>query len=163
SPDNTFQAFVLYHRLSRETLYRLRTTYAGGLIGRLRAEQDRARHSGDARKVSDLQLQIEDVEEFRGRIEKIERGDELKYRIRCLRSARRGARGGGGRSDLAVPLDRPDAGPHADQVRAVSALRAVCWPVGGIGMRAHEFAWLRAAGASLRASVKREGRLLYAG
>ena len=31
------------HRLSRETLYKLRTTYAGGLIGRLRTEQDRAR------------------------------------------------------------------------------------------------------------------------
>ncbi len=28
-------------------------------------------------------MKIEDVEDFRDRIEKIERGDELKYRIRC--------------------------------------------------------------------------------
>ena len=33
--------------------------------------------------MTELQLQIEDVEEFRSRIEKIERGDELKYHIRC--------------------------------------------------------------------------------
>src|SRR5207302_3226716 len=69
SPERNFEAFVLYHRLSRETLYKLRTTYAGGLIGRLRAEQDRARQAKDARKVSDLQVKIEDVEEFRDRIE----------------------------------------------------------------------------------------------
>lgn len=74
---------MLYHRLSPETLYKLRTTYAGGFIGRLRGEQDRARQAGDTRKVSDLQLQMEDVEEFHARIEKIERGYELKYRIRC--------------------------------------------------------------------------------
>jgi hypothetical protein len=83
SPEGTFQAFVLYHRLSRETLYKLRTTYAGGLIGRLRGEQDRARQASDARKVSDLQFEIEDVEEFRTRVERIERSDELKYRVRC--------------------------------------------------------------------------------
>ena len=33
--------------------------------------------------MSRLQFQIEDVEEFRVRLEKIERGDELAYRIRC--------------------------------------------------------------------------------
>jgi hypothetical protein len=83
SPDRTFEAFVLYHKLSRATLQKLRAQYAGGLIARLRAEQDRARQRGAAAEVSRLQLQIEDVEEFRALLEKIERGDELKYRIRC--------------------------------------------------------------------------------
>lgn len=83
SPGRTFEAFVLYHRLSRETLQRLRAQYAGSLIERLRAEQERARARGENGRVTEIQLQIEDVEEFRSRIEKIERGDELKYRIRC--------------------------------------------------------------------------------
>jgi len=83
SSERNFEAFVLYHRLSRETLYKLRATYAGGFIGRLRAEQERARQANDARKVCDLQIKIEDVEEFRERIEKIERGDALQNRIRC--------------------------------------------------------------------------------
>ena len=84
SPDRTFQAFVLYHKLSRATLQRLRgPQYAGGLITRLKGEQERARQRSDGAEVNRLQLQIEDVEEFCERIEKIERGDELKYRIRC--------------------------------------------------------------------------------
>ncbi|MGE5618445.1 MAG: hypothetical protein ACM3US_04220, partial [Sphingomonadaceae bacterium] len=83
SPNRAFEAFVLYHRLSRETLQRLRAQYAGSLIERLRADQERARARGADGEVTQLQLQIEDVEEFRSRIEKIERGDELKYRIRC--------------------------------------------------------------------------------
>ncbi len=83
SPERTFEAFVLYHKLSRATLQKLRAQYAGGLIARLRAEQERARQRGATTDVSRLQLQIEDVEEFRARLEKIERGDELKYRIRC--------------------------------------------------------------------------------
>lgn len=83
SPGRTFEAFVLYHRLSRETLQKLRAQYAGSLIERLRADQERARARGESNRVTEIQLQIEDVEEFRSRIEKIERGDELKYRIRC--------------------------------------------------------------------------------
>jgi len=83
SPNRTFEAFLLYHKLSRETLQRLRAQYAGGVIERLRADQERARTRGSGDEVTQLQLQIEDVEEFRSRIEKIERGDELKYRIRC--------------------------------------------------------------------------------
>jgi hypothetical protein len=75
---------VLYHRLSRATLQKLRAQYAGGLIARLRGEQERARQRPDSvGEVSKLQLQIEDVEEFRNRLEKIERGDGLRYRIRC--------------------------------------------------------------------------------
>ena len=35
------------------------------------------------REVTQLQLAIEDVEEFRERLEQIERGDDLKARIRC--------------------------------------------------------------------------------
>jgi hypothetical protein len=62
---------------------RLRAQYAGGLIARLSVEQDRARQRGAAAEVSRLQLQIENVEEFRNRMEKIEHGDELQYRIRC--------------------------------------------------------------------------------
>ncbi|MCC7107423.1 MAG: hypothetical protein IT307_19980 [Chloroflexi bacterium] len=83
SPERTFEAFVLYHRLSRATLQKLRAQYAGGLIARLRTEQERVRQRGASDLVSKLQLQIEDVEEFRGRLEKIERGDELKFRVRC--------------------------------------------------------------------------------
>jgi len=83
SPERTFEAFVLYHRLSRETLQKLRSQYAGELVARLKAEQERARGRGDADAVSRLRLQIEDVEEFRSRLEAIERGDELKDRIRC--------------------------------------------------------------------------------
>ncbi|HZC06805.1 MAG TPA: BREX-1 system adenine-specific DNA-methyltransferase PglX [Ktedonobacterales bacterium] len=88
SPGKTFEAFVLYHKLcdeaiGRETLQRLRTQYAGGLIARLRGEQDRARMSRDDREVTRLQLAIEDVEEFRERLERLERADELKARIRC--------------------------------------------------------------------------------
>lgn len=61
------------------------TQYAGGLITRLRAEQDRARTARDEREVTRIQLAIEDVEEFRERLERIERGDDgdLKARIRC--------------------------------------------------------------------------------
>ncbi len=83
SPERTFEAFVLYHKLSRATLQKLRAQYAGGLIARLRAEQERARQRGATAEVSQLQLQIEDVEEFRARLEKIERGDGLEYRVRC--------------------------------------------------------------------------------
>ncbi len=83
SPERTFESFVLYHRLSRATLRELRSQYSGALVARLRAEQERARQRGVATEVSRLQLQIEDVEEFRARLEKIERGGELKYRIRC--------------------------------------------------------------------------------
>lgn len=83
SPEGNFQAFVLYHCLSRDTLAKLRTQYAGGLIARFKAEQERAKQRGDANEVTRLQLQVEDVEEFRSRIEAIERGDEPKYRIRC--------------------------------------------------------------------------------
>ncbi len=83
SPQRTFEAFVLYHKLSRETLQKLRAQYAGSLIEHLRSDQERARARGENTRVTEIQLQIEDVEEFRNRIEKIERGDELKYRIRC--------------------------------------------------------------------------------
>lgn len=83
SPERTFEAFVLYHKLSRATLQDLRVKYGGTLVGELRADQARARERGDGAAVSRLQGQIEDVEEFRATIEKIERGDELKYRIRC--------------------------------------------------------------------------------
>lgn len=83
SPERTFEAMVLYHKLSRATLQKLRVQYAGGLVSRLQAEQARARSRGDAAGVSRLQMQIEDVEEFRDRIEAIEGGDEIQYRIRC--------------------------------------------------------------------------------
>ena len=83
SPERTFEAFVLYHTLSAGTLQTLRAKYAGGLIERLRGEQERARQRGAAADMSRLRGQIEDVEEFRQRLEAIERGDELKYRIRC--------------------------------------------------------------------------------
>ncbi len=83
SPERTIEVFVLYHKLSRATLQKLRAQYAGGLIVRLQAEQARARSRGDAANVSRLQIQIEDVEEFRSRVEAIERSEELQYRIRC--------------------------------------------------------------------------------
>jgi predicted GIY-YIG superfamily endonuclease len=80
SPEGAFQAFVLYHRISRETLQRLRDVYAGALLTRLRAELERA--SDDATK-QELRYRIEDVEEFRTRVTAIEQGKELKHRIRC--------------------------------------------------------------------------------
>lgn len=83
SPERTFEAFILYHKLSRATLQTVRTRYAGRLIDRLRGEQARARERKDEAAVGRLQLQIEDVEDLRGRLEAIERGDELKHRIRC--------------------------------------------------------------------------------
>ncbi|HYT79482.1 MAG TPA: BREX-1 system adenine-specific DNA-methyltransferase PglX [Actinomycetota bacterium] len=83
SPEGTFQAFVLYHKLSRETLERLRTKYAGGLINRLRAERERAQEWKDTNRVRELDLQIEDVEEFRSRVRAIIEGREFRYQIRC--------------------------------------------------------------------------------
>jgi hypothetical protein len=83
SPEGHFEALVLYHRLSRDTLAQLRVTYAGDRVARLRAEQQRARDRADSRTVTNLQVAIEDVEAFRRTLEAIERGDELKHRIRC--------------------------------------------------------------------------------
>lgn len=79
SPEGTFQALVLYHRLSRETLQRLRDIYAGALVVRLRGELEGAQ--GQA--AQDIRFRIEDVEEFRERIRAIEEGRELRHRIRC--------------------------------------------------------------------------------
>jgi hypothetical protein len=81
SPDRHFQALVLYHRLSRELLQRLRANYAGALIAELQAERKKAK--GDQDAVANLTAAIEDVEEFRQLLERIERGDEPRYRIRC--------------------------------------------------------------------------------
>ncbi len=81
SREGRFQALVLYHRLSRDLVQRLRATYAGSLISELQAEREKAK--GDQAKVSDLTAGIEDVEEFRRTLERIERGDEPRYRIRC--------------------------------------------------------------------------------
>ncbi len=83
SPERTFEALVFYHRLNRDTLGRLRNQYVGALLSRLRGEQQSARDRKNAAEVSRLQLAIEDVEEFNERIAAIERGDELRYRVRC--------------------------------------------------------------------------------
>ena len=83
SPDGHFAALLLYHKLSRETLAMLRVRYAGDRLARLRAEQQRARDRGDDSTVTELQLAIEDVEAFRHTLEHIERGTELRHRIRC--------------------------------------------------------------------------------
>jgi Eco57I restriction endonuclease. len=83
SPAGEFAALVLYHRLSRETLERLRAQYAGDRIKRLEAELARAQARDNASEVSRLKAAIEDVEEFQRRIEAIERGATLADRIRC--------------------------------------------------------------------------------
>jgi hypothetical protein len=83
SNEGSFQAFVLYHRLSRDTLARLRTQYAGTTIENLRAQQERARTQNDAARVTQLQLKVDEIEDFRLRLERIERGDRLQDRIRC--------------------------------------------------------------------------------
>jgi hypothetical protein len=83
SPEGAFEAFVLYHRLSRATLVKLRAEYAGPRIARLKVEAARAKESGNDRLAADLQVQVEDVEAFRRQLEAIERGDELRNRIRC--------------------------------------------------------------------------------
>jgi hypothetical protein len=83
SPEGTFQVLVLYHKLSRDTLQRLRDVYAGALLNRLKAELDRATGRSEARAASELRAQIEDVQEFRDRILAIEVGRELRHRIRC--------------------------------------------------------------------------------
>ena len=77
------QVVVLSHRLSRDTLVKLRSQYAGDRIATLRNEQDRARSRGETTRVSELAAAIEDVEAFRQTIESIERGDSLIDRIRC--------------------------------------------------------------------------------
>jgi hypothetical protein len=74
---------VLYHRLSRDTLRRLRDVYAGAIVNRLKADLQRAQSQGDAATASEVRLQIEDVEDFRERILAIEQGRELANRIRC--------------------------------------------------------------------------------
>jgi hypothetical protein len=83
SREGTFQALVLYHRLSRDTLQRISNLYAAGLINRLKAELQLATERGDERKAQDVRFQIEDVEEFRDRLRAIEEGRELANRIRC--------------------------------------------------------------------------------
>ena len=83
SPEGAFEAIVLYHRLSRDTLAKLRVTYAGDRLARLRADQQRAKDANDSRTVTDLQVAIEDVEAFRTTLAAIEQGTELKHRIRC--------------------------------------------------------------------------------
>ena len=83
SPESAFEAFVLYHRLSRATLVKLRAEYAGPRIARLKVEAARAKERGNDRLAADLQVQVEDVEAFRRQLEAIERGDDLRDRIRC--------------------------------------------------------------------------------
>lgn len=83
SPEGTFQALLLYHRLSRETLRALRDVHAGALINRLRAELQRAEGRNDSAAAQELRFQIEDVEEFRARLTAIEQGQDLHHRIRC--------------------------------------------------------------------------------
>ena len=83
SPEGHFAALVFYHGLSRDTLGRLRSQYAGDRIVTLRNEQERARARGEAARVSELAAAIEDVEAFRQQIEAIERGDTPTDRIRC--------------------------------------------------------------------------------
>ena len=83
SPERTFEAFVLYHKLSLPTLQALRTQYAGGLVEKLRVDLARAKERKDEAGMRKLQAQIEDVDEFRERIARIERGDGLDARIRC--------------------------------------------------------------------------------
>lgn len=83
SPKGTFQAFVLYHRLGRDTLRRLRDVYAGALVNRLKGDLQRAEERRNARVSEELRFRIEDVEDFRDRILAIEQGRELHNRIRC--------------------------------------------------------------------------------
>jgi hypothetical protein len=83
SPDGAFEVFVLYHRLSRAVLVKLRAEYAGPRIARLKIEAARAKERGNDRLAAELQVQVEDVEAFRRQLEAIERGDELRDRIRC--------------------------------------------------------------------------------
>ena len=83
SAEGTFQVFVLYHQLSRDSLRRLRDVYAGGLVNRLRGELQRAEERQDAAAAEEFRFRIEDVEEFRDRISAIEEGRELRNRIRC--------------------------------------------------------------------------------
>ncbi len=83
SPEGAFEALVLYHRLSKDTLQKLRVTYAGDRLARLKADQQHAKDRGDTATVTTLQVAIEDVEDFRRTLEAIERGDDLRHRIRC--------------------------------------------------------------------------------
>ena len=48
-----------------------------------RSRAARAKERGNDRLAADLQVQVEDVEAFRRQLEAIERGDELRDRIRC--------------------------------------------------------------------------------
>ena len=84
SPEGAFEAFVLYHRLSRETLAQAPRHV------RRRPDRPAARRAGageGARRrrapSPTSRSQIEDVEAFRDQLEAIERGDDLQHRIRC--------------------------------------------------------------------------------
>lgn len=83
SREGALEVFVLYQRLSRATLVKLRAEYAGPRIARLKGEATRAKEEGQERLASDIQIQIEDIEDFRQQLEGIERGAELRDRIRC--------------------------------------------------------------------------------
>jgi hypothetical protein len=83
SREGTFQALLLYHGLSRDTLRRIRDVYAGGLLNRLKAELERAQARKDTRAGTELRFNIDDVEEFRDRILAIEEGRQLPNRVRC--------------------------------------------------------------------------------
>jgi hypothetical protein len=48
SPEGHFQALVLYHRLSRELLQRLRATYAGALIADLQGRREKVKGRSEA-------------------------------------------------------------------------------------------------------------------
>jgi hypothetical protein len=83
SPERGFQALILYNRLSRDTLRRLRDVYAGTRVNNLKAELGRAQARKDNRGIESLRAEIEDVEVFRDLILAIEEGRDLHNRIRC--------------------------------------------------------------------------------
>ena len=74
SPEGAFEALVLYHRLSRDTLAKLRVSYAGDRLARLRADQQRAKEPVTPAPSPTSRSQIEDVEAFRATLAAIERG-----------------------------------------------------------------------------------------
>jgi predicted nucleotidyltransferase len=64
--------------------------------------------------------------------------------------------------DLMIVVGYPVEDPYPLEVRALQAIRGLCAPVEPLVMSRDRFEWLSGAVASLPATIKREGRLLYA-
>lgn len=83
-------------------------------------------------------------------------------RIYLFGSRARGDATGDSDYDLMILLPYPVDQPYPLEVQALRALRDLHLAVDTLVMSGDRFEWLSGAAASLPATIKREGRLLYA-